>query len=304
MKRALLILCILSLGISSQVYGADAQSESAKEQSQTEQSTKDENSKDDPVLPSIFIWSLPDDVTSQSEEEPSDTDDATADSSGQGTTSASEEDDEIVLEPDNITAKGYLEYVEDADAIFLKDDNQELVLNLRVPQKFDTMKATDGKALPKTTFAQNVYARSGDIAYNIAPVDTGTMFKQGNFSVGTSYNESISTSDLGFTTSFYTKYDRKYFSLSSAYNKEAGVAFSTVIDKLSFTPELKLNKYISIKDVLTSDITRNRKQNSLILSISPTKDDRVRFEFGAGQTFDENREMIKSEVKFSTQFKW
>ncbi len=304
MKRALLILCILSLGISSQVYGADAQSESAKEQSQTEQSTKDENSKDDPVLPSIFIWSLPDDVTSQSEEEPSDTDDATADSSGQGTTSASEEDDEIVLEPDNITAKGYLEYVEDADAIFLKDDNQELVLNLRVPQKFDTMKATDGKALPKTTFAQNVYARSGDITYNIAPVDTGTMFKQGNFSVGTSYNESIDKSDLGFTTSFYTKYDRKYFSLSSAYNKEAGVAFSTVIDKLSFTPELKLNKYISIKDVLTSDITRNRKQNSLILSISPTKDDRVRFEFGAGQTFDENREIIKSEVKFSTQFKW
>lgn len=295
MRRGLLILFLLGLSLINPVMAKN----SVKEESGNTKYTFEQDNMGDPILPSIFIWEIPENNTANDNKEESLNEDLYA----QDYDEYNEE--EITLSQDNSTVKGYLEYAEGADAIYLKDDHKEFVLNLQVPQKFGTSRAADNSKLPKTTFANNVYARSGDIAYNIAPVDANAVIaKKGNFSFGTAYNESIDKSDLGFTTSFYTKYDQKYFSLSSSYNKESGVAYSMVVDKFSVTPELKLNQYISIKDVMTSDITRNRKQNSLILSIKPTRDDRLRFEFGAGQTFDESREMIKSEVKFSTQFRW
>lgn len=305
MKKFLSIFFILGISIILPAYSKDIKPalDSASTQGDTAKISDETNAENQTSeLRSIFIWQIPDYTPPKniSEEEAvydnENTDEITSDENGI-------EEEEIPLALDNIPIKGYVEYIEDADAIYLKDEDQNLVLNLRVPQKLESVSASSVK-LPMTTFAKNVYTRSDDLAYSIAPVDANAVAKKGNFSIGTSYNESIDTSDLGFTTSFYTKYDQKHFSLSSAYNKESGIAYSTVVDKFSFTPELKLNKYISIKDVLTSDITRNRKQNSLILSIKPTQDDRVRFEFGAGQTFDENKNMIKSELKFSTQFKW
>ena len=274
----------------------------------------DKNNEDSSEVRSIFIWQLPDTPTTQASEatdadisEYQDEDDTAADEPYSDAETANEEysEEDISLQPnDSETLKGYLEYSEGAEDIYLKDDNNEFVLNLQVPQKFETWSATNSISIPQTSFSKNVYARSGDITYNISPFVSTTSIKEGNFSFGTSYNESIDTSDLGFTTSFFTKYDKKHFSISSSYDKNAGVSYSRVIDKFSITPELKFNDHLSLKNVLTSDITRNRKQNSVILSIKPTKDDRLRFEFGAGQTFDENREMIKTELKFQTQFKW
>lgn len=290
MKRGLLILLILSCGLLSPVFARG----SVGKNTVVNEPQFELDVDGSPILPSIFIWDIPEEDVDRAQY--------------LDENFYAQEDyeffdeEEITLVSEN---KGYLEYLEGADSIYLKNDNKEFVLNLSVPQKFETIRAADSSKLPSTTFANNVYARSGDVTYNIAPLDCGTVMAQkGNFSIGTAYNESIDKSDLGFTTSFYTKYDQKYFSLSSSYNKESGVAYSMVIDKFSIAPELKLNRYVSIKDILTSDITRNRKQNSLVLSIKPTTDDRVRFEFGAGQTYDESRALVKSELKFSTQFNW
>ena len=255
-----------------------------------------------PILPNIFIWQLPDESISSSE-------DVSEDNASEQIKEAEEPtDEELYLSNyDNVPIKGYLEFMENSDAISLKKNDRDFALNLSVPQKLDSssIKQLDKINLPQTTFAQNIYARSSDdIQYNIAPVDHSTEISHGGFSIGTSYNESIDTSDLGFTTSFYTKYENKYFALKSSYDKNAGVSYSMVIDQFSFAPELKLNRYVSIKDVVTSDITRNRKKNELILSIKPLQDDRVRFEFGAGNTYDSNSELIRSQVKFSTQVKW
>lgn len=257
----------------------------------------------DPVLPNIFIWQLPDSSIIPEEN--------IADENSEEKKEAEEpqqSEEELYLSNyDNVQYKGYLEFLEDTDAISLKQEDKEFALNLSVPQKFESSKLVNAKdiKLPTTSFAQNVLARStSDLQYNIAPLDHSSEISKGGFSVGTAYNESIDNADLGFTTSFYTKYETKYFALKTAYEKNAGVAYSLVVDQFSVAPELKLNEYISIKDVLTSDITRDRKKNELVLSIKPTKEDRLRFEFGAGQTFDANSELIKSQVKFSTQFKW
>ena len=256
----------------------------------------------DPILPNIFIWQIPDEDIIPAE------DISSEDADDENISEEPKTEEELYFANyDNIPLKGYLDFIEDSNSISLKKPDEELVLNLSVPQKFEMVNLSekDKRNLPVTTFANNVYTRStNDIQYNIAPFDNATEISHGPFSVGTSYNESIDTSDLGFTTSLYTKYENKYFALKSSYDKNTGVLYSDVIDKFSFAPELKLNRYVSIKDVVTSDITRNRKKNEVILSIKPSNDDRVRFEFGAGHTYDSNNELLRTQIKFSTQYKW
>ena len=77
-------------------------------------------------------------------------------------------------------------------------------------------------------------------------------------------------------------------------------------DNVSVTPEFKFNNYISIKDVLSKDMTRNRRSSELIFSINPlgAKDkDRMRLNFGAKQTYDENTGNTWSQLNFTTNFK-
>ena len=256
----------------------------------------------DPILPSIFIWQTPDDDETATVKED--------DIYGYDYNSANDNtygyvDDLYVANYDTVQLKGYLDYIDDSDAIGLKNSDNTMALNIRVPQKFQSKKIYKNSAnLPNTTFSRNIYGRSSDLQYNIAPLDFSTELKQGGFSVGTSYNESIDYADLGFTASFFTKYENRYFALSTSYDKVSGVSYSDNIDKFSFTPEIKLNRHISIRDILTSDITRNRRKNEVVLSIKPCIDDKVRFEFGAGQIFDENSVLLRSQVKFSTQYKW
>jgi len=299
MKRVLNIILCLSIfcpaTLANMCFAGDL--ELAKAEKEIEILSADDKiieSNSDVKLPSIFIWKLPDDDVSDYVEAEDDSEDFADEY----------EDDIYYTKTESAQLKGYLEYVDDSNAITLKNTNKELVLNLAVPQDFKTknLPVTD-KKIPPTTFARNVYSRTDKLQYNIAPIDTKTEVKGRGFSLGTAYNESIDTSDLGFTTSFYTKYENKYFSLKTSYDKESGVDYSQNIDKFSITPELKLNKYISIKDVITSDVTRNRTKNELVLSIKPTKDDRVRFEFGTNYTFDENNAVVRSQVKFSTHFK-
>ncbi|MBR6099304.1 hypothetical protein IKP85_06110 [bacterium] len=254
-----------------------------------------------PVLPNIFIWQIPDEDIEPAPVITEEDDYAETEAEEKIPT----EEELYYANYDNIPLKGYLDFIEDSNAISLKKPDKDYALNISVPQKFESLGLSDKDKIPTTTFAHHVYSRSTDnIQYNIAPFDDVQEYTHKGFSVGTSYNESIDNSDLGFTTSLYTKYETKYFALKTSYDKNAGVSYSDVIDKFSFTPEIKLNRYVSIKDVITSDITRDRKKNEIILSIKPTADERVRFEFGAGHTFDANNELMRTQVKFSTYYKW
>ena len=264
---------------------------------------EEQSAVEEPVLPSIFIWQLPEsEINKKIDDEDDDYADKFKDEP-EFTEDENYEDIFITEEDNNSTIKGYLNYLDDINAINL-DVNNEYAINTRVPQKLKGNNLIKNDTIyPVTTFSQNVYSRTGNLPYNIAPFDTSTEIKKGHISVGTSYNESIDNADLGFTTSFYTKYDTKHFSLSTSYDKNLGVAYNQVIDKFSLTPEIKINRYLSLKDTITSDITRNRTKNEIMLSIKPTKDDRVRFEFGTNYTFDRNNDLIRSQVKFQTQFK-
>ena len=104
------------------------------------------------ALPNIFIYSIPDDNTTTSSEDT----DATEETYVNDTQTSSNEisEDEVILNmkqetdetetsdnSDNNIAlgatvlKGYAQYVEDSNSIYLKDDNNNFVLNLKNPQK-------------------------------------------------------------------------------------------------------------------------------------------------------------------------
>ncbi len=269
-------------------------------------------------LPNIFIYTIPDNIK-QKPEVPEDTDapeDAYVNETPVSDKSDKVSEDEINLSLDGddyddeddftlnaTTLKGYAEYMEDANTIYLKDDNNNFVLNLKVPQKISASKGMD----LQDAINSKRMARYSDAEYNIAPNSVRTASKKGDFTFGALYgNEVDNIAMLESETGLFTKYEKSRFALSTTYKKNLNTTYNQFYDTISLAPEFKLNNYMSIKNEYKADLTRNRKSGALIFSFNPfgKKDsDRMRLELGAKQTIYEDNVTTKTEFSFSTQFK-
>lgn len=269
-------------------------------------------------LPNIFIYTIPDNIK-QKPEVQEDTDapeDAYVNETPVSDKSDKVSEDEINLSLDGddydneddftlnaTTLKGYAEYMEDANTIHLKDDNNNFVLNLKVPQKISASKGMD----LQDAINSKRMARYSDAEYNIAPNSVRTASKKGDFTFGALYgNEVDNIAMLESETGLFTKYEKSRFALSTTYKKNLNTTYNQFYDTISLAPEFKLNNYMSIKNEYKADLTRNRKSGALIFSFNPfgKKDsDRMRLELGAKQTIYEDNVTTKTEFSFSTQFK-
>ncbi len=265
-------------------------------------------------LPNIFIYTIPEEDSDNSQ-------------SGQiketpekyinnDTKEYEKSEEEILLDmkqepaPDDNTVlgatvlKGYAEYIEDSEAIYLKDDNNEFVLNLKVPQKIT---ASEGLNLSSAINSSKTIDKYADTEYHIAPKSVNTSEKMGDFTFGALYgNEVDNIAMLESETGLFTKYEKNKFALSSSYKKNLNSTYNQFYDTISIAPELKLNNYMSIKNEYKADITRNRKSGSIIFSINPlAKKDKDRWilEVGAKHTIYADNVTTKSELNFSTKFK-
>lgn len=253
-------------------------------------------------LPNIFIWAIPDDTPQQ----PAD-DKKSKKGKEEPVEPISDENTEaeepIVLNA--TTLKGYAEYIEGADDILYMDNYQKLSLNIKSPEKISSKNLLDGKTQYSGS-NYNLISKFKSDEYSISPDNRNFMLQEGNWTYGTSFGSEISTSQLERSTGLFTRYENKYFALSSNYNKNNMTTAQIQTDNVSVTPEFKFNNYISIKDVLSKDMTRNRRSSELIFSINPlgAKDkDRMRLNFGAKQTYDENTGNTWSQLNFTTNFK-
>lgn len=266
-------------------------------------------------LPNIFIYTIPDSKpTNTNPQEDADAKESDyINNEKPSSSNTSNEEEEILLDMtegnnDNITLgatvlKGYAEYVEDAEAIYLKDDNDNFVLNLKVPQKISASKSLD----LKNNINNRTLVRHQPTEYNIAPQAITTSSTKGNFTIGALYgNEVDSIAMLESETGLFTKYEKNRFALSTTYKKNLNTTYNQFYDTISLAPEFKLNNYMSIKNEYKADITRNRKSGALIFSFNPfgKKDqDRLRFEIGAKQTIYADNVTTKTELNFSTKLK-
>ena len=252
-------------------------------------------------LPNIFIWAIPDDNSTQPEDDKKSKKDK--DVPSEAVEEETLEEEPIVLNA--TTLKGYAEYIEGADDILYMDNYQKLSLNIKFPEKISSKNLLDGKTQYSGS-NYNLISKFKSDEYSISPDNRNFMLQEGNWTYGTSFGSEISTSQLERSTGLFTKYENKYFALSSNYNKNNMTTAQIQTDNVSVTPEFKFNNYISIKDVLSKDMTRNRRSSELIFSINPlgAKDkDRMRLNFGAKQTYDENTGNTWSQLNFTTNFK-
>lgn len=281
MKRALLILVVFLIG--AVVF--------AKEEEVT--------------LPNIFIYHIPDVQETVPE------DDLVPDELKNSAPEKDEyelfEEDEIPLfdSVDDVNDKAYADFVEDSNAIVLQDEDGKYLLNIREPQSISSdslvfdKKADTGRLLNLSKYSKEEYNISGHSMNNV--------YKTGGFSVGTTFDSSIDKiSMLEKSAKLFTRYENSRFALSSAFEKTQNTTIGTLNDTFYLSPEFKLNNYFSIREVLSADITRNRKSSELIFSVSPyghSGSDRFRLEVGAKQTIDQNNALYGTQLNFSTKFK-
>lgn len=274
------------------------------------------------ALPNIFIYSIPDDNDFQGTADDTDAPESTYVNDTQSSTENTDEEILLNMKQDpssettdssedyneNITfgatvLKGYAQYVEDSNSIYLKDDNDDFVLNLKAPQK---ILASKGLNLNDKTASKTIL-RYADDEYHIAPKSIKATDKIGNFTMGAVYgNEVDNIAMLETETGLFTKYEKSRFAVSSSVKKSLNTTYAKDYNTISITPEFKLNSYISLKSTLKADVTRNRRSSELTFSLNPfgEKDtDKLLLEAGAKQTYFVDTGDNKTQLNFSAIFK-
>jgi hypothetical protein len=194
----------------------------------------------------------------------------------------------------------YVSY-DDEDTISL-DDNIDSLLSIKIDKPFSVK---GGKYYASKTSANYAYSKYNNMEYSITPISSKNYRSLGGFSAGTTYNQGIDYAELEQSTGIFSRYDSKYFAISTSYAKTVNTTNNNYNDNFYFSPELKLNQYFTLKEILSADITRNRKKVEFVLSINPfgNKDtNKLRIEFGANATYDDTNALLKNQVKFSTKF--
>ena len=250
-------------------------------------------------LPNIFIYTIPDDTFTPTETE--------EEEQPQEQVKEVSEDNPITLDDDIVlgatTLKGYAQYIEDEEEIYLKDDVTKLALNIRQPQKISASKGLDFGAINQKPMLKYINEE-----YIIAPNDIQTSSKLNkNFTVGAQFNNEIDNiAMLETETGLFSKYERNKFALSTSVTKSLNTTYSQDYTTLSVTPEIKFNKYFSLKNVFSADVTRNRRGTKLVLSVTPLakkENDRLILELGAKQTYYLDSDTSTTQFSFQTKFK-
>ena len=279
---------------------------------------------------SVFVYHIPDEDKGQEEETPAQnqgeepvitSDDVTADTSiNSEETNSEETDDEIVDEEDeNIDGqyemgdmytdvlKGYAEYnEEEANTITLDDSPDELLkLDITKPAKVAKNDYTSLKS-SSLNFYDNQYSKYTGSEYNIAPKSSTNYRTYKGFSAGTTYDQGIDYAEFEQSSGVFSRYEYKNWAIRTAYSKTVNSTNNNYNDNFYFSPEWKVNQFFSLREVFSADIAKHRKKAEVVLSINPfgNKDtDRMRLEFGASQSYSNTNEILRSQLKFSTNFK-
>lgn len=279
---------------------------------------------------SVFVYHIPDEDKGQEEETPAQnqgeepvitSDDVTADTSiNSEETNSEETDDEIIDEEDeNIDGqyemgdmytdvlKGYAEYnEEEANTITLDDSPDELLkLDITKPAKVAKNDYTSLKS-SSLKFYDNQYSKYTGSEYNIAPKSSTNYRTYKGFSAGTTYDQCIDYAEFEQSSGVFSRYEYKNWAIRTAYSKTVNSTNNNYNDNFYFSPEWKVNQFFSLREVFSADIAKHRRKAEVVLSINPfgNKDtDRMRLEFGASQSYSNTNEILRSQLKFSTNFK-
>ena len=250
----------------------------------------EQNTEEDFILPNIFIFLY------------------SADLYETDTTSENKVEDNILYEQETFPVRyddssvARYDLSQDWDEVIELSDIQDKKFNLSTQYNSILPVSTtlSDKILNKSVMP-NTYRRE---EYNIMPLSKNEVERIGNFQFGTLYKSGIDTSQLEYNAGLFTRYERSKFAISTAYQKNQMTTYGLTTTNFYLVPEFKLNNSVSISNILKADTTRNRRSSELVLTIKPFAskgNDRVNLEFGAGQTYDENNALFKTQFRFNTR---
>ena len=261
---------------------------------------KKNEQQDDFILPNIFIYSDPKEY-SVIQDEKADLEETKDKQDNQAKTTKKSANENIRYDDSSVARYDFA--IDNEDVVELSDIHYKS-LNLDSHNTNNIFKLD----VSKQNFAQRAvmpytYKRE---EYSILPMSKNQVEEIGNFKFGTLYNTGIDTSQLEYNAGLFTRYERNKFAISTAYQKNQMTTYGLTTDNFYLSPEFKLNDMVSVSSIMKADTTRNRKSSELVLTITPFAykgNDRVNLEFGAGQTYDENNELFKTQFRFNTRIK-
>ena len=153
---------------------------------------------------------------------------------------------------------------------------------------------------------KSAYSKFNNMEYTINQVKYDQSESFGKITTGTAFEQKIDYAELRQVSSIYSKYDAKYYALTTEFSKTVNSTNGDFNDYFSFTPEIKLGQYLSLKETVSANFAKHIKIAEFYISINPfgKKDiDRFNIEMGTSSIFDQNNSLVKNRFKITTKFK-
>lgn len=167
-------------------------------------------------------------------------------------------------------------------------------------KKLDLDTKTDDRISP-----ENLYKYENFNPYESKSTSYTNQKQHGNFTLGTKYDSTIAPENLTQTSTLFTKYQKNKFSFNTSYKSNS---FASLDQRgkgtLSFSPEYKLNSRVSVQNIYSTSFLDKNKKSELVFSLKPFKDDRMDFNIGASQIYSETSTPTRSQLNFSTKFRF
>lgn len=167
-------------------------------------------------------------------------------------------------------------------------------------KKLDLDTKTDDRISP-----ENLYKYENFNPYESKSTSYTNQKQHGNFTLGTKYDSTIAPENLTQTSTLFTKYQKNKFSFNTSYKSNS---FASLDQRgkgtLSFSPEYKLNSRVSVQNIYSTSFLGKNKKSELVFSLKPFKDDRMDFNIGASQIYSETSTPTRSQLNFSTKFRF
>lgn len=197
----------------------------------------------------------------------------------------------------------YDDLEDDSNAIYL-DDTKNTSQKPTIKKK-DKIKDLSIDSNSKTTSGNRNYLFDNLNLYNTKTTSFGTEKTKGNFSFGSTYDNSITPNQLTQTRTLFTKYQKDNFSIKSSYkNNTLGGFDQQFKGSFSFSPEYKINNHLSVQNVYTVNVMDKSSKNEVVFSLKPFNDDRMNLNVGASQINYQDTTPSRSQLNFSTQIKF
>lgn len=157
----------------------------------------------------------------------------------------------------------------------------------------------------KTISPQNAYMYENFNPYASKSSSFTNQKQYGNFTLGTKYDGKYSPESMTQTNTLFSKYQKEKFSFNTSY-KSNSLAPLDQRGKgvFSFSPEYKLNNHVSVQNIYSTSFLDKNKKSEIMFSLKPFKDDRMDLNIGASQIYSETTAPTRSQLNFSTKFKF